>query len=152
MYRLLTDALPAMCLRVDRDGVPLGSPDTEEATMGATDTTAAGAVSEGRIVCELNPSSRAQMLLDDAITRCKATGAALFVVWILEPRMLDTPYPRSSGAVGGWGLPHVLHAAVERARAEGIGATSAVRIGKREVVLRSEAAVDGTVSVYELAA
>jgi hypothetical protein len=120
--------------------------------MGSTDTTAAGTAIEGRIVCELDASSRAQTLLDDAIARCKETGADLFVVWILEPRMLDTPYPRCSGAVGGWGLPHVLHAAVERARAEGVGATSAVRIGKREVVLRSEAVVDGTVSVYELAA
>ena len=89
--------------------------------MGSTDTTAAGTAIEGRIVCELDASSKAQLLLDDAIARCRETGAELFVVWILEPRMLDTPYPRSSGAVGGWGLPHVLHAAVERARAEGSG-------------------------------
>ena len=88
--------------------------------MGSTDTTAAGTAIKGHIVCELDASSRGQMLLDDAIARCKETGADLFVVWILEPRMLDTPYPRSSGAVGGWGLPHVLHAAVERAHAEGI--------------------------------
>jgi hypothetical protein len=119
----------------------MGSPDNTE-TPGAVE----------RIVCELDASSRAQQLLDEAIARCKETGAELSVVWILEPRMLDTPYPRSSAAVGGWGLPYVLHAAVERARAESVHATSAVRIGKREVVLRGESAVEGTVDVYKLAA
>ena len=105
-----------------------------------------------RIVCEPDASSRGQALLDDAIARCKERRAELVVVWILEPRMLDAPYPGSSAAVGGWGLPHVLHAALERAQAAGVAATSAVRIGKREVVLRSLSAVGGTVGVYELAA
>jgi hypothetical protein len=105
-----------------------------------------------RIVCELDASSRAQLVLDEAIARCQETEAELFVVWILEPRMLDTPYPGSCGAVGGWGLPHVLHAAIERARGEGIAATSAVRIGKREIVLRAERSVEGTLEVHRLAA
>jgi hypothetical protein len=124
---------------------------TKEAEMGSLDSTEApGSVK--RIVCELDASAPAQLLLDEAIARCTELHAELVVVWILEPRMLDTPYPGSSAAVGGWGLPHVLHAAVERARAEGVAATSAVRIGKREVVLRSESAVAGTAGVYELAA
>ena len=103
------------------------------------------------IVCELDASSRAQHLLDQAMTHCKETGAALLVVWILEPRMFATPFPHG-GAPGAWCLPHVLHAAVEGARAQGIAATSAVRIGKREIVLSTEAREHDTLNVYELAA
>jgi hypothetical protein len=69
-----------------------------------------------RIVCELDASTRAQGTLDAAITRCQGTGAKLVVLWILQPQVLHTPY-RSSGAPGAWGLPHILHDAVERARA-----------------------------------
>jgi hypothetical protein len=117
--------------------------------MASIETHPAG--TERRIVCELDASSRAQLVLEDAIVRCKATGAELFVVWILEPRMFATPFPHG-GAAGAWGLPHVLHAAVERAQAQGIRATSAVRIGRREVVLCTEASVEGTLELLEVAA
>ena len=104
-----------------------------------------------RIVCELGASTGAQATLDAALARCKETGAELFVLWILQPQLLHAPY-RSSGAPGAWGLPHVLNDAVERARAAGVNATSAVRIGNREVVLRQESAVAGTTSIHTLAA
>lgn len=104
-----------------------------------------------RIVCELDASTRAQATLDAAIARCQETGAELFVLWILQPHVLDTPY-RSSGAPGAWGLPHVLREAVEQACAAGVKATSAVRIGNREVVLREQSAVPGTASIHTLAA
>lgn len=103
-----------------------------------------------RIVCELDASTRAQAALDAAIARCKETGAELLVLWILHPQLLHTPY-RSSGAPGAWGLPHVLHDAVVRARTAGVSATSAVRIGDREVILRQESAVAGTASIHPLA-
>lgn len=103
-----------------------------------------------RVVCELDASSRAQTLLEDALAHCEEHGAELVVVWVLEPRVFQDPFPGSAGAVGTFGLPHVLHAALERARARGIEASSAVRIGKREVVLKHEGAAAETVALLRL--
>jgi hypothetical protein len=105
-----------------------------------------------RIVCELNASARADEVLAEAIERCRCEDAELLVVWVLEPRVFNSPFPGSGGAAGAWGLPHVLHAAIERAREVGVNATSAVRIGHREVVLRSEANAHDAIAVYEIAA
>jgi hypothetical protein len=103
-----------------------------------------------RVVCELDASVVAAGLLDDALARCEEHDADLVVVWVLEPRLFASPYPGSPGAAGTFGLPHVLHRAVERAKERGIPATSVVRIGEREVVLRAEAAVAGTTEVFRL--
>jgi hypothetical protein len=92
-----------------------------------------------RIVCELDASAPAEELLGDAIAMCVEHAAELYVVWVLEPRLFRSAFPGSSGAIGAFGLPHVLRTAVERARERGIEATSAVRVGEREVVLRREA-------------
>ncbi len=70
---------------------------------------------------------------------------------MLEPRVFSSPFPGSAGAVGTFGLPRVLHAAVERARARGIPATSAVRIGEREVVLRREVQAADAAALFSLA-
>ncbi len=103
-----------------------------------------------RIVCELDPSTRAEELVRDAIAACEEHGAELHVVWVLEPRVFSSPFPGSAGAVGAFGLPHVLHTAVERARERGIPATSAVRVGNREVVLRQEAETTQAHTVFRL--
>jgi hypothetical protein len=121
----------------------------EEATMTSHHTLEA--TPSPRIVCELDASTRAQATLDAAIARCQEGQAELFVLWILQPQVIHTPF-RSSGAPGAWGLPHVLRDAVERARTAGVKATSAVRIGNREVILRQESAVAGTASIHTLAA
>jgi hypothetical protein len=103
-----------------------------------------------RVVCELDASVEAARLLDDALSRCEEHDADLVVVWVLEPRLFASPYPGSAGAVGTFGLPHLLHRAVERAKERGIPATSVVRIGEREVVLRTEALVAGATEVFRL--
>jgi hypothetical protein len=87
-------------------------------------------------MCELDPSTRAEELVPDALAACEEHHAELHVVWVLEPRLFGSPFPGSAGAVGTFGLPNVLHTASERARERGIPSTSAVRIGEREVVLR----------------
>jgi|SoiMethySBSTD1v2_1073268.scaffolds.fasta_scaffold1702448_2 hypothetical protein len=104
-----------------------------------------------RVVCELDASVRAERHLDDALALCEEHGAEIVIVWVLEPRLFGSPYPGSAGAVGTFGLPHVLHAAVGRARARGIPATSAVRIGEREVVLRREVGAADATALFSLA-
>ena len=89
------------------------------------------------IVCELGASTRSEELVRIAIAECEELDAELHVVWVLEP--FGSPFPGSAGAIGTFGLPGVLRTAIERARERGIPATSAVRIGEREVVLRHEA-------------
>jgi hypothetical protein len=121
---------------------------SEEAEMSATSDTNS---SRPRVVCELDGSVRAEGLLDDALALCEEHGAEIVIVWVLEPRLFASPYPGNAGAVGTFGLPHVLHAAVERARAGGIPATSAVRIGEREVVLRREVRVADAAALFRLA-
>ncbi len=103
-----------------------------------------------RVVCELDASSRAETLLEDALALCEEHGADLRVVWVLEPRVFQDPFPGSAGAVGTFGLPHVLHAALERARVRGIATSSAVRIGEREVVLRSQAEGARVLAMFDL--
>ena len=106
---------------------------------------------KARVVCgRLDASSHAATLLTDAIALCEEHDAELFVVWVLEPRVFQDPFPGSAGAVGTFGLLTVLHTAVERARRAGIAATSAVRIGLREVVLRHEAGAAGTMAAFRL--
>ena len=75
-----------------------------------------------RIVCELSPSMDAGPRILDAIAGCEEHDAELYVVWVPP--------------VGGFRLPAALETAVELASARGIPATSAVRFGSREVVLR----------------
>ena len=106
------------------------------------------ATTNRRVVCELDASSRAEEVLGDALALCEEHGAELFVVWVLEPRLFGSPFPGSAGAVGTFGLPGVLHTAVERARERGIAATSAVRIGDREIVLRREAEALATLAMF----
>jgi len=108
--------------------------------------------SRPRVVCELDGSVRAQGLLDDALVLCEEHSAEIVIVWVLEPRLFSSPYPGCAGAVGTFGLPHVLHAAVERAGARGIPATSVVRIGEREVVLRREVEAADADALFSLAA
>src|SRR5262245_63824777 len=105
----------------------------------ATDITESPPEVKARVICELDASTHAEELLRDALAICDEHGAELHIVWVLEPRIFSSPFPGSPGAVGTFGLPHVLHEAIERARQHGIPATSAVRIGEREVVLRGEA-------------
>ena len=78
--------------------------------------------SEGRprIVCELDPSTRAEELVRDAIAACEEHNAELHVVWVLELKPFGSPFPGGGGAVGTFGLPTVLHTAIERARKRGI--------------------------------
>jgi nucleotide-binding universal stress UspA family protein len=95
--------------------------------------------SSPRVVCELDASSRTEEAFHDAVAYCQEHGAELVLVWVLEPRVFDSPFPGSAGAVGAWGLPHVLHGMVDRAREHGIAVSSAVRVGNREVVLRQAA-------------
>ena len=66
-----------------------------------------------RIVCELDASAPAEELLGDAIAMCVEHAAELYVVWVLEPRLFRSAFPGSSGAIGAFGLPHVLRTAVE---------------------------------------
>lgn len=103
-----------------------------------------------RIVCEIDASTRAEDLVGDAIAACVEQGAELHVVWVLEPMLFGSPFPGSPGAVGTFGLPVVLHTAVERARERGIPVSSAIRVGEREVVLRRETEATGTVAVFRL--
>jgi hypothetical protein len=86
-----------------------------------------------RIVCELDPSVRADERVRDALAACEERGAALYVVWVFQA-------PAAGGGIGTFGMPTVLGAAVEAARERGIAVTSAVRFGNREVVLRREPA------------
>jgi hypothetical protein len=129
-----------------------GSAATREESEMKTTTTLIEPVSAEmpRVVCELDASSRAEALLADALTLCEERDAALTVVWVLEPRVFRDPFPGSGGAVGTFGLPVVLHTAVERARRQGIAVTSAVRIGRREVVLRQVAEAEGAMALFSL--
>lgn len=106
--------------------------------------------SSPRVVCELDASSRAEEAVQGAVAYCQEHGAELVLVWVLEPRVFDSPFPGSAGAVGAWGLPHILHEAVERAREQGIAASSAVRVGNREVVLRQAAEALGACVTYRV--
>jgi hypothetical protein len=83
-----------------------------------------------RIVCELDPSTRAEERVRDAIAACEEHGAELHVVWVM----------RAPAAGASFALPAVLATAIDLARERGISATSAVRYGKHEVVLRREEA------------
>jgi hypothetical protein len=74
-----------------------------------------------RIVCELDPSLRADERICDALALCEEHGAELYVVWVVEP--------------GGVGQPAVLGTAVDLASERGIRATSAARYGTHEIVL-----------------
>src|SRR5262245_20037604 len=87
-----------------------------------------------RIVCELDPSLRADDRVRDALSACEEHDAELHVVWVFQPPAAG------AGGVGTFGLPAVLTTAVEAARERGIAVTSAVRFGEREIVLRREAA------------
>ena len=116
----------------------------------ATETTHTAATSKLRVLCELDASTKADELLGDALALCEEHGAELFIVWVLEPRVFSSPLPGSAGAIGTFGLPHVLHAAIERARERGVTATSAVRIGEREIVLRREAEAIGAAALFRL--
>jgi nucleotide-binding universal stress UspA family protein len=115
-----------------------------------TDTSEFPAELRPCILCELDASKRADELLHDAIAMCEEHGAELYVVWVLEPTLFRSPFPGASGAVGAFGLPHVLRTAIERARERGIPATSAVRIGDREVVLRQEARATRAQSIFRI--
>lgn len=75
-----------------------------------------------RVVCELDPSMRAEERILDALAACEEHNAELYVVWV-----------PGGGAVG---LPTILRTAVDLATERGIRATSAVRFRNREVVLR----------------
>jgi hypothetical protein len=76
-----------------------------------------------RIVCELDPSTRAEDRILDVLAACEEHEAELYVVWV--------------PAVGAFGVPAVVRTALDRAAERGIRATSAVRFGEREVVLRA---------------
>jgi hypothetical protein len=117
--------------------------ETEERAMGSS-------ADRPCVVCELDASSRAEEALQDAIAHCQEHDAELVLIWVLEPRVFDSPFPGSAGAVGAWGLPHVLHAAVDRARAQGITASSAVRIGNHDVVLRQAGEALDAVVTYRV--
>jgi hypothetical protein len=123
----------------------------EEGVMApVTDTTENPPETRPCILCELDASTQAEELLGDAIAMCEEHGAELYVVWVLEPGIFGSPFSVSPGAAGAFGLPHVLRSAIERARERGIPATSAVRIGEREVVLRREAQSTRADSIFRL--
>jgi hypothetical protein len=75
-----------------------------------------------RIVCDLDPSTSAEERILDALAACEEQDAELYVVWV--------------PGVGAFGVPAVVRTALDDAAARGIRATSAVRFGDREVVLR----------------
>jgi hypothetical protein len=86
-----------------------------------------------RVVCELDASSSSEERILDALAACEEYDAELHVVWVFEPARFGAPI--GAGA-GSFGLPAVLAGAVALASERGIAVSSAVRFGKREVVLR----------------
>jgi hypothetical protein len=149
VYPRVTRALPFG----ERRALSYRCMDAEAATArGGEMTTEAlqsAATNKPRVVCKLDASTKADELLGDALSLCEEQDAQLVVVWVLEPRLFSSPFPGSAGAVGTFGLPGVLHAAIERARERGITATSMVRIGDREVVLRREAEAVAAIAVFD---
>ena len=89
-----------------------------------------------RIVCELDPSIRAEERILDALAACEEHDAELYVVWVLEPGRYSSTIGARAGGAGCFGLPAILGTAVELAAERGIRATSAVRFGQRDVLLR----------------
>jgi hypothetical protein len=85
------------------------------------------------VVCELDASSSSEERILDALAACEEHDAELRVVWVFEPARFGGPI--GAGA-GSFGLPAVLASAVTLASERGIAASSAVRFGEREVVLR----------------
>ena len=91
-----------------------------------------------RVVCELSPSSGAEATLEYASSYCRARGAELVVVWVLEPETLGSRLPIGGGAPGTWGLIGAVALVHDAIRSQNIVARVVVRIGERGRVLEEE--------------
>jgi hypothetical protein len=94
--------------------------------------------SRHRVVCEFDASSQSEERILAGLAACEEHDAELRVVWVFEPARFGS----LRGGAGSFGLPAVLAHAVELARERGIAASSAVRFGEHEVVLRESARRD----------
>ena len=90
------------------------------------------------IVCEMNASAVAEVLLQAAISYCRERDAELVVVWVLDPVSFRSPFPGVTGAPGTWGLVGARSRMLELARSEGIVANTVFRTGERSRVLEEE--------------
>ncbi len=104
-----------------------------------------------KVICEVDISAASDATIEAALTYCRRRGAEVLFLWVLEPRIFSSPFPGSAGATGTWGLPWTLRRAVERAREQGVAASSIVRVGQRERVLEAERETAGAEAVFPAA-
>jgi hypothetical protein len=90
------------------------------------------------VVCELSVSQAAEATLEYASSYCKARGAQLVVVRVVEPESLRATPLSGGGGPGTWGLVGAEALLREAVRMHGLDARVVVRIGERGRVLEEE--------------
>jgi hypothetical protein len=94
------------------------------------------------VICEVDASRTSEERIEAALAYASQHGAELTFVWVFDPRAFGSTSPVAVGGIGTWGLPSLLGRVVERARARGLTASSAVLIGARDQVLDDERLAD----------
>jgi hypothetical protein len=103
-----------------------------------------------RIVCGLTPSSLDDALLQAAVSHCRAHDFQLVVVWVIDPAAFRSPIAVAGGP-GVWGLVGAWSDTLERARREGVVASTVFRVGDPSRVLEEERKEAGASIVFTAA-
>lgn len=101
-----------------------------------------------RVVCQVDASSTAAAVVEEAGAYCRQRDAELVLVWVLEPSSFRPTMPLSVAEAGIWGLVGAVAVALELVRREGIPARAVVRIGDPDRVLEEERRAAGAERVF----